>query len=127
MSTGFARSGPGAGARPLRWWYISMISSIVTLYLSGFLGILPLKAASSVGDSGVIPIRCRIGSFMPGDAHEIRFLVAPELICLGRLSTAMIRFCALLAMQAPRAPQSAMHLAERFSSKWLPYLGRQPV
>src|SRR5512136_2336434 len=112
------------------------------MYRSGFLGILPLKAASSVGDSGVIPVRCSIGSFMPGEAHEIRFLVAPELILLmGRLSTAMIRFCALLAMQAPRAPQSAipltlsrtsssnstMHLAARFSSRWLPYLGRHPV
>ncbi len=53
MSTGFALSGPGAGAMLLMWRYISTMSSMVTVNRSGFFGMLPLKAASSVGDSGV--------------------------------------------------------------------------
>ena len=78
---------------------------------------------------------------MPGEQQEMSCLVPAGPIFLGRLSTAMIRFSAFSAMQAPRAAQSAeptmlsrvssssstMHLATRFSSRWLPYLGRQPV
>ena len=115
----------------LMWWYISMMSSMLIVNRSTFFGIFPLKASSSVGDSGVMPIKCMIGSFIPGEHAETICLVAVGPTFVGKFSTAGIRFSAFSAMQAPSAAQSpapstlsrtsssssTMHLAARFSSR----------